>query len=72
MLNEHPLYYKAPVQVVTIFLFSGGEITGGDAVAGDRLGFLKYAGSSTLDRYLPSCLGGGCSVFATKRLIILP
>jgi len=36
MLNQHPLYYKAPVQVVTIFLFSGGEITGGDAVAGDR------------------------------------
>ena len=34
MMNEHPLYYKAVVQVVTIFLFSSGEITGGDAVAG--------------------------------------
>jgi hypothetical protein len=39
MLNEHPLYYKAPVQVVTIFLFfrgnwQTGKVTGEDVVEG--------------------------------------
>jgi hypothetical protein len=68
MLNEHPLYYKAPVQVLAIFLFFRSVV----AVTPGRE-FMKYPGYKfeKLETHGRDGNGGGSSTLGYRLVLLI-